>query len=207
MLNGAPSPSKKERWTIFEETNNEIDKEWGGLISTNPDLPQRVTRWAVLWEPGTPDSSCARLRNRSCDQEDSQTQAGEPPWDHLFPLPFPQQSSFQNVKQLLNDSSYLCKMEKPYSSISIEPTSLREKKSTSLYWSWPVGLSSACCLFLGGGKKALDSCPCLCPGHSQLEPFQLFSSLPLLIIVPRPTTHCHKVPPCLAHTEQKNPYF
>lgn len=189
MLNGAPSPSKKRDELCLKKAipststpnaflkhfrkprggrppNNEIDKEWSGLISTNPDLPQRVTRWAVLlWEPGTPDSSCARLRNRSCDQEDSQTQAREPPWDHLFPLPFPQQSSFQNVKQLLNDfsSSQLCKMEKPYSSISIEPTSLREKKSTSRDWSWPVGLSLVCCLFLGGGKKALNSSPCLCP--------------------------------------------
>ena len=101
----------------------------------------------------------------------------------------------------------LCKMEKPYSSTSLEPTSLREKKSTSLDWSWPVGLSLACCLFLSGGKKALNSWPCLWPGQSYLKPFQLFSPSPLLIIVPRPTTHCHKVPPCLAYTEPKNPYF
>lgn len=129
-----------------------LTTEWSGLTLTNPDLPQGLQVNSLVWEPGTPDSSSARLRNRCCDWEDQKPRQSQracrytswrpPPSSSLSP-----QSPFQNVKQLLRDFLFFPAVQNGKAPLSyFIRTSLRDEKGSQL-----VGFSLTCCLLLGGG--------------------------------------------------------
>lgn len=159
---------------MLEEDNDGTDKGWRGLILTNKTslrgckVDTLVMGAWHFWQQFCQTEGATLLTRRV----KAQTKPNSSQMYFLettsTPFTFPQQSHSKCKPAPSSSSSFQqCKMEKPHSSVSTEP-SLRDKKGTSLSGSQSVGFSLAGSLLLSGGLRRSFSSPFLCPGQIQL---------------------------------------